>query len=113
MNTDLIVQPIDDIRAAVETLAAGLGRGEVISAELWDRSVTALARCHDQVGGDTRRQLYDVFGASADPQGEGRVAAHLEVLSQELQGSHACPGGVEPMSNAAPISWLLRWGAPL
>ncbi len=89
MNTDLIVQPIDDIRAAVETLAAGLVRGEVISAELWDRSVTTLARCHDQVGGDTRRQLYDVFGASAEPQGEGGVAAHLEVLSQDLQDSGA------------------------
>lgn len=89
MNADLIVQPIDDIRAAVETLVAGLGGGQVFSPDLWDRSVTTLARCHDQVGGDTRRQLYAVFGAAAEPQGEGGVAAHLEVLSQDLQDSGA------------------------
>jgi hypothetical protein len=86
MNADLIVEPIDDIRAAVETLTAGLGRGEVISPERWDCAVATLARCHDQVGGDTRRKLYDVFAASAGPEGEGSVADHLEVLSHRLQG---------------------------
>lgn len=86
MNSDLIVQPLDVIRAAVETLAAGLGGGQVFSPEHWDRSVATLARCHDQVGGDTRRKLYDVFAASAGPEGEGSVAAHLEVLSHRLQG---------------------------
>ena len=92
MNTDLIVQPIDEIRAAVDTLTAGLSRREVISPEQWDGSVATLARCHDQVGGDTRRQLYDVFGASAEPEGGDRVAAHLEVLSQRLQGSGESQG---------------------
>jgi hypothetical protein len=92
MNSDLIVQSIDVIRAAVETLAAGLGGGQVFSPEHWDRSVATLARCHDQVGGDTRRQLYDVFGASAEPEGGDRVAAHLEVLSQWLQGSGGSQG---------------------
>lgn len=89
MNADLVVQPIEEIRAAVDTLTAGLGRGEVISPERWDRSVTTLARCHDQVGGDTRRKLYDVFGASAEPGGGGRIAAHLELLSRRLRGSSA------------------------
>lgn len=86
MNADLIVQPIDEIRATVETLNAGLGRGELISPEHWDRSVTALARCHDQVGGDTRRQLYNVFSATHGSEDVNRVAAHLEALAQLLQG---------------------------
>lgn len=90
MNADLIVQPIDEIRAAVGTLAAGLGRGEVIAAELWDCSVVALARCHDQVGGDTRRKIYEVFGSSAAQEGKGLVAAQLEALVQVLHGSDEC-----------------------
>ena len=89
MNADLIVQPIDVIRAAVETLAAGLGGGEVFSPERWDHSVTTLARCHDQVGGDTRRQLYAAFGAAAEPRGEGSVAVHLEALSHRLLSAGA------------------------
>ena len=86
MSADLIVQPINEIRAAVDTLTAGLGRGVVISPELWDRSVVVLARCHDQVGGDTRHQLYSIFGAAADPESEGRVTAQLEELGRRLQG---------------------------
>jgi len=85
MNTDLIVQPIDEIRAAVDTLTAGLSRREVISPEQWDRSVATLARCHDQVGGDTRRQVYAVFGASAGLEAEGQEGALLEVLGQWLR----------------------------
>lgn len=84
MNADLIVQPIEDIREAVETLTAGLGRGEVFSPEHWDRSVMTLARCHDQVGGDTRRRLYGLFGACATPNCGAHVAAHLEVLGRLL-----------------------------
>lgn len=87
MHADLIVQPIDDIRAAVDTLTAGLARGHVFAPEIWDDSVSTLARCHEQVGGDTRRQLYEVFGACADPEGKGRVAAELEMLGQRLQYS--------------------------
>lgn len=88
MNTDLIVQPLEEIRAAVDTLAAGLGQGEVISPEHWDRSVRTLARCHDQVGGDTRHQLYGIFGAAADPESEGRVAAQLETFARWLHDSN-------------------------
>ena len=75
--------------AGLSAVAAGL-----VSMELTrgDGSVATLARCHDQVGGDTRRQLYDVFGASAEPEGGDRVAAHLEVLSQRLQGSGESQG---------------------
>jgi hypothetical protein len=89
MNTDLIVQPIGEIRAAVDTLTAGLGRGEVISPERWDNLVTALARCHDQVGGDTRRHLYDAFRASAGPESDGCVAARLQRLGQHLHDSNS------------------------
>ena len=87
MNADLLVQPIEEIRAAVDTLSAGLNRGEVISPERWDGSVASLARCHDQVGGDTRRQLYHVFGASADPETEGCVSAQLQALGHRLLGT--------------------------
>jgi hypothetical protein len=77
MNADLVVQPIDEIRSTVQTLLAGLGRGEVIAPELWDESVSSLARCHDQVGGDTRCQLYAVFGACAESHGNVAAAARL------------------------------------
>lgn len=91
MNADLIVQPIDDIRAAVETLVAGLGGGQVFSPDLWDRSVTTLARCHDQVGGDTRRKIYDVFGVAAEPGGGVLVSERLELLARWLQDSGHSP----------------------
>lgn len=90
MNADLNVQPIDVIRAAVETLAAGLGGGEVFSPEQWDRSVATLARCHDQVGGDTRRQLYAVFLRCANLDEDGpRVADQLKALVRMLQAEVA------------------------
>lgn len=96
MNADLIVQPIDEIRAAAETLVAGLGEGQVFSPERWDHSVTTLARCHDQVGGDTRRQIYDAFGASTQPNCDARVKAELEELGRRLQSSRRLDEGSSP-----------------
>jgi hypothetical protein len=87
MNRDLIVQPLDEVRAVVDTLAAGLGRGVVFTPEQWDRSVTELARCHDQVGGDTRRLLYVVFQSCLGPGYEIGVADHLEALRRHLHSS--------------------------
>jgi len=84
MNADLIVQPIDEIRAAVDTLTAGLSRREVISPEQWDRSVATLARCHDQVGGDTRSLVYATFEASAHPGCAGSILEKLRPLNETL-----------------------------
>jgi hypothetical protein len=85
MSADLVVQPIDEIRAAVETLAAGLCRGAVFTPETWDVSVSSLARCHDQVGGDTRRQLYEIFGGCSEVGVGLTVADRLERLRRHLR----------------------------
>jgi len=97
MNADLVVQPIDEIRAAVETLAAGLGGSQVFSPECWDYAVTALARCHDQVGGDTRRELYNVFRSCDGPQSVTCVVGALEVLGKHLR--------LRPSFAGDPESW--------
>ena len=96
MSSDLIVQPIAHIRAAVDVIRSGLAHGEVFTAEQWDGAVTTLARCHDQVGGETRRHLYDVFMASTEGLLPDEVAPALEALAAVLQRHEASPTSDAP-----------------
>lgn len=85
MNADLVVQPIDEIRAAVSTISEGLGRGGVFGAEQWDLAVKSVARCHDQLGGDTRRLVYAMFSSSAAS--DAFALADLLSRADDVRGS--------------------------
>jgi hypothetical protein len=84
MNNDSPFVPLDGLRHAVTTIRQGLVDHRVFSAAEWDDAVVTIARAHDQVGGSTRRHLYEVFAATLPDARLDDVARLLEALILDL-----------------------------
>ena len=85
MNIDSPFVPLDCLRHAVTTIRRGLIDHQVFSAAEWDDAVVTIARAHDQVGGSTRRHLYDVFAATLPDARLDDVARPLAALILDLR----------------------------
>ena len=84
MNSDSPFVPLDGLRHAVSTIRRGLIDHHVFTAAEWDDAVVTIARAHDQVGGSTRRHLYEVFGATLPNARLDDVAQPLAALTLDL-----------------------------
>jgi hypothetical protein len=87
MNNDSPFVPLDGLRHAVTTIRRGLVNHQVFPAADWDDAVVTIARAHDQVGGSTRRHLYEVFAATVPDARLDDVARPLEALVRDLGSS--------------------------
>jgi hypothetical protein len=84
VNIDSPFVSLDGLRHAVTTIRRGLVEHQVFSAAEWDDAVVTIARAHDQVGGSTRRHLYEVFAATLPDGRLDEVARPLAALALDL-----------------------------
>lgn|GEM_PF-4936818 len=88
MNIDSPFVPLDGLRHAVTTIRRGLVDHQVFSAAEWDTAVVTIARAHDQVGGSTRRHLYEVFASTLPGAPAHALLQPLEALGADLDCPH-------------------------
>lgn len=82
---DHISVPLAQIKASLDVLCRGVLEHEPCDPDDVDAAVTALSHAHSQLGGETRRSLYELF-ASCRPGAEPEALARsIEALAARLR----------------------------